>query len=73
MVFLTIDKAAHLGRAIDPDLNNPITYREMTGSTSGSPINILRGLNDFAIGTDGGGSCTYELSIAFCNRSWACM
>jgi Asp-tRNA(Asn)/Glu-tRNA(Gln) amidotransferase A subunit family amidase len=28
----------------------------MTGSTSGSPINILKGLNDFAIGTDGDGS-----------------
>lgn len=56
MVFLTIDKAALLGRAIDPDLNNPITYRVMTGSTSGGPINILKGINDFAIGTDGGGS-----------------
>src|SRR5699024_10300581 len=35
---------------------NPITYRLMTGSTSGGPINILKGINDFAIGTDGGGS-----------------
>src|SRR5699024_10578842 len=28
----------------------------MTGSSSGGPINILKGINDFAIGTDGGGS-----------------
>ena len=28
----------------------------MTGSSSGSCINILLGINDFALGTDGGGS-----------------
>ncbi|UFU00245.1 hypothetical protein KO561_04640 [Radiobacillus kanasensis] len=54
--WLTIDKAANKGRAIDTDLTNPLTYRVMTGSTSGGPINILKGINDFAIGTDGGGS-----------------
>lgn len=54
--WLTIDKASNRGRAIDTDLVNPVTYRAMTGSTSGGPINILKGINDFAIGTDGGGS-----------------
>lgn len=54
--WLTIDKAANKGRAIDTDLLNPLTYRAMTGSSSGGPINILKGINDFAIGTDGGGS-----------------
>src|SRR5699024_11893306 len=43
-------------RAFDPDLTNLLTYRIKTGSTSGSPINILKGINDFAIVTDGGGS-----------------
>lgn len=55
-VWLTIDKMANKGRAIDTDLINPLTFRVMTGSTSGGPINILKGINDFAIGTDGGGS-----------------
>ncbi|MBO1911459.1 hypothetical protein J4G37_42560, partial [Microvirga sp. 3-52] len=41
---------------IDTDLLNPLTYRVMTGSTSGGPVNILKGITDFAIGTDGGGS-----------------
>ncbi|MUV37080.1 hypothetical protein JNUCC1_00886 [Lentibacillus sp. JNUCC-1] len=54
--LLTIDKGSDKGRAIDTDLINPITYRVMTGSSSGGPINILKGINDFAIGTDGGGS-----------------
>ncbi|MDY0404792.1 hypothetical protein P5G51_004705 [Virgibacillus sp. 179-BFC.A HS] len=52
--WLTIDKASHNGRAIDTDLMNPVTYRAMTGSSSGGPINILKGIIDFAIGTDGG-------------------
>ena len=55
-IWLTIDKASNRGRAIDTDLINPVTYRVMTGSTSGGPINIVKGINDFAIGTDGGGS-----------------
>jgi hypothetical protein len=55
-VWLTVDKASNKGRAIDTDLINPLTYRAMTGSSSGGPINILKGINDFAIGTDGGGS-----------------
>jgi len=56
MAWLTVDKASSKGRAIDTDLHNPLTYRLMTGSTSGGPINILKGINDVAIGTDGGGS-----------------
>lgn len=55
-LWLTVDKASNRGRAIDTDLINPVTYRAMTGSTSGGPINILKGITDFAIGTDGGGS-----------------
>jgi len=55
-LWLTVDKMADKGRSIDTDLINPLTYRAMTGSTSGGAINILKGINDFAIGTDGGGS-----------------
>lgn len=55
-LWLTIDKMADKGRSIDTDLTNPLTYRLMTGSTSGGAVNILKGINDFAIGTDGGGS-----------------
>ena len=55
-LFHTIDKAAEGGRAIDVDMMNPLTGRVMTGSSSGSCVNILRGINDFAIATDGGGS-----------------
>lgn len=55
-LLLTVDKMSHLGRSIDTDLINPLTYRCMTGSSSGTAINILKGINDFGIGTDGGGS-----------------
>ncbi len=55
-LFLTIDKMSNLGRSIDTDLVNPLTYRCMTGSSSGTAINIIKGINDFGIGTDGGGS-----------------
>jgi hypothetical protein len=55
-VWLTVDKMADKGRSVDTDLHNPITYRLMTGSTSGGPVNILKGLTEFALGTDGGGS-----------------
>jgi len=55
-IRLTTDKASDYGRAIVSDLTNPITYRAMTGSTSGGPINILKGIIDFSIGTDGSGS-----------------
>ncbi|VYT80727.1 amidase [Clostridium tertium] len=55
-LFLTVDKMSHLGRSTDTDLINPLTYRCMTGSSSGTAINIIKGINDFGIGTDGGGS-----------------
>ncbi|MBS4538735.1 hypothetical protein GOQ27_09685 [Clostridium sp. D2Q-11] len=55
-LFHTIDKMSERGRAIDIDLINPLTGRVMTGSSSGGCVNILKGINDLAIGTDGGGS-----------------
>ncbi len=55
-LWLTVDKMADKGRSIDTDLINPLTYRCMTGSSSGGAVNILKGINDFAVGTDGGGS-----------------
>ena len=55
-LFTTVDKMSHLGRSVDTDLHNPLTYRLMTGSSSGTCVNILKGINDFGIGTDGGGS-----------------
>ncbi|MBS4804457.1 MAG: amidase [Clostridium sp.] len=55
-LLITVDKMSHLGRSIDTDLINPLTYRCMTGSSSGTAINIIKGINDFGIGTDGGGS-----------------
>ncbi|MBZ2175896.1 hypothetical protein K8M07_11675 [Schnuerera sp. xch1] len=55
-LFHTVDKMALGGRAIDVDIINPLTGNVMTGSTSGGCANILLGINDFALGTDGGGS-----------------
>ncbi|QNO13430.1 amidase [Alkalicella caledoniensis] len=55
-IFHTVDTMAEGGRAIDIKLTNPLTGKVMTGSSSGSCINVLLGINDFAIGTDGGGS-----------------
>lgn len=55
-LMLTVDRMSDLGRSIDVELVNPLTYRPMTGSTSGGAINVLKGINDFCIGTDGGGS-----------------
>jgi len=55
-IFHTVDKMASGGRALDPNLVNPLTGRVMTGSSSASCINILLGINDLAVGTDGGGS-----------------
>lgn len=52
----TVDKASLKGRAIDLSLKNPITGRYMTGSSSGSAINVFLNINDLAIATDGGGS-----------------
>ena len=55
----TIDKAADNGRAIDTSLINPLTGRAMSGSSSGTAINVFLGINDLGIGTDGGGSVIY--------------
>lgn len=55
-LVLTVDRMSDLGRSVDTDLVNPLTYRCMTGSSSGGAINILKGINDVCVGTDGGGS-----------------
>ncbi|SKA97162.1 hypothetical protein SAMN05443428_1247 [Caloramator quimbayensis] len=55
-VWHTIDKMSDGGRAIDIELINPITGKLMTGSSSSTAINVLYGINDVGIGTDGGGS-----------------
>lgn len=55
-LVLTVDHKADMGRSVDVELTNPLTYRSMTGSTSGGPVNILKGVNDACMGTDGGGS-----------------
>lgn len=55
-LMLTVDHMADLGRSVDTELINPLTYCPMTGSTSGGAINVLKGINDFCVGTDGGGS-----------------
>lgn len=52
----TIDKMSRGGRAVDIDLINPITCKVMTGSSSGTAINVLEDINDIGVGTDGGGS-----------------
>lgn len=52
----TYDNMARHGRAIDLNLINPITGKYMTGSSSGTAINVFNGINDVGIGTDGGGS-----------------
>lgn len=53
----TIDKKSQLaGRAIDTELINPITGNYMSGSSSGTAINVFAGINDLGIGNDGGGS-----------------
>ena len=53
----TIDKKSQLaGRAVDTELINPITGHIMSGSSSGTAINVFAGINDLGIGNDGGGS-----------------
>ena len=52
----TIDHMSASGRAIDLQLVNPLTGRWMTGSSSGTAVNVFLGINDVGIGTDGGGS-----------------
>lgn len=52
----TLDRQSFGGRAVDIRLQNPVTGRFMTGSSSGTAINVFLGINDLGIGTDGGGS-----------------
>jgi hypothetical protein len=52
----TIDGMADGGRAVDINILNPLTGKIMTGSSSCTAINVLYGINDVGIGTDGGGS-----------------
>ncbi len=52
----TLDKSALGGRAVDIQLINPITGNYMTGSSSGTAMNVFLNINDLGIGTDGGGS-----------------
>lgn len=52
----TIDVMAAGGRAIDLQLINPITGNYMSGSSSGTAVNVFLGMNDIGIGSDGGGS-----------------
>lgn len=52
----TLDKASQSGRAVDVGLINPITGGPMSGSSSGTALNVFLGINDLGVGTDGGGS-----------------
>lgn len=52
----TLDAHSLGGRAVDINLKNPITGRFMTGSSSGTAINVFTYMNDLGIGSDGGGS-----------------
>ena len=52
----TIDRCSIGGRAVDINMKNPISGLPMTGSSSGTAVNVLLGINDLGIGTDGGGS-----------------
>ena len=53
----TLDKKSQLaGRAVDTELINPITGHYMSGSSSGTALNVFAGINDLGIGNDGGGS-----------------
>ena len=52
----TVDAQSLGGRAVDVRMTNPVTGRPMTGSSSGTAVNVFIGVNDLGIGTDGGGS-----------------
>lgn len=55
----TVDTSSNRGRAVDYELTNPLTGKPMTGSSSATALNVLNGVNDIGIGTDGGGSVIY--------------
>ena len=52
----TRDRMALGGRAVDLRLVNPLTGKWMSGSSSGTALNVFYGINDLGVGTDGGGS-----------------
>lgn len=52
----TLDGMAYGGRGIDVLRVNPVTGRPMTGSSSGTAMNVFLHFNEAGIGTDGGGS-----------------
>lgn len=52
----TLDRCSVNGRAVDMMIKNPLTGGPMTGSSSGTAVNVFLGINDLGIGTDGGGS-----------------
>lgn len=41
---------------MDMQLANPLTGHSMTGSSSGTALNVFYRINDIGIGSDGGGS-----------------
>lgn len=55
-VLHTLDTFSLGGRAIDIHVPHPVTGKRMTGSSSGTAVNVFAYLNDLGIGTDGGGS-----------------
>ncbi|HOO73801.1 MAG TPA: hypothetical protein PLS66_00780 [Tepiditoga sp.] len=69
-IFNTIDKMSDGGRAVDAVIRNPVNGNMMTGSSSASAVNVLYGINDFAIATDGGGSV---LAPAFSLNLFSCL
>lgn len=52
----TVDRMSYGGRAVDMQLTNPLTGHPMTGSSSGTALNVFYRINDLGIGSDGGGS-----------------
>ena len=52
----TVDRMSYGGRAVDMQLANPLTGHPMTGSSSGTALNVFYRINDIGIGSDGGGS-----------------
>ncbi|MDO5329586.1 MAG: hypothetical protein Q4E88_05790 [Coriobacteriia bacterium] len=52
----TLDATSLGGRAVDFNLKNPITGNYMTGSSSGTAINVFANINHIGAGLDGGSS-----------------
>ena len=55
-ILHTLDASSFGGRAVDLNIKNPVTGHPMSGSSSGTAVNVFSGINDLGIGTDGGGS-----------------